>query len=657
MASITNNMSSDVSVYNGGVDYNVEPSRSIFKMEGNADVNYTRNVRDVQNYVTNFLPGPDTYDYSFSNSKLKSLQVYTEHQLRAEADTWNWQVQPKFRYTRNRDLSKLLSGTFTREWDQIDRAYLDNIFSNNSAEVLSTMINRVKNDNENRGHNAWFNIWTNGKFKVNSVDALSYLAAYTYNRRHDNQIQQYLLNYGDDTTPAQGYYRDYRNFPDFDWRAKGQLTYIWRVTRKMYADIQYTYQRFHDRSISNLWADDNYLTEIAENPAVLLPSALDMTTAPSLKPDNSNSYNKEYNEETHDIMIKISHNMKNISTDVKIPLSVRRQWLRYERGVMYPQIDRTKFFFGDAGVNMNIKPWGFGWMYVAYDRKVTSPDMVNMVNFKNDLDPLNIMKGNPNLKDADSENVRVYYNIPVNKKRNMTYNFAFNGWWYRNSLAYGYSYDRETGVKSGMMYNVMGNATYNTGHRLNFDFARNNCMSFENDLDFDYRRSADLITLEANANPSKNIVNNYGLSDKISLGYSGHGMRIRATADAAWNRYLSHQPGFTPFSAWNIRYVVTGNFKLPYNFKIATDFTIYTRRGYSEPSMNTDNFVWNARLSYTTLKNQLTFVIDGFDILHSLKNVNYTVNAQARTETYTNVLPRYFMFHIQWNFLKTPKKK
>ena len=32
-------------------------------------------------------------------------------------------------------------------------------------------------------------------------------------------------------------------------------------------------------------------------------------------------------------------------------------------------------------------------------------------------------------------------------------------------------------------------------------------------------------------------------------------------------------------------------------------------------------------------------MLDGFDLLHDLSNVQYRVNAQARTETYCNVIP------------------
>ncbi len=33
------------------------------------------------------------------------------------------------------------------------------------------------------------------------------------------------------------------------------------------------------------------------------------------------------------------------------------------------------------------------------------------------------------------------------------------------------------------------------------------------------------------------------------------------------------------------------------------------------------------------------------------------MNAQGRTETYTNVMPRYVLLHAVWRFNKQPKKK
>ena len=50
------------------------------------------------------------------------------------------------------------------------------------------------------------------------------------------------------------------------------------------------------------------------------------------------------------------------------------------------------------------------------------------------------------------------------------------------------------------------------------------------------------------------------------------------------------------------------------------------------------------------------FILDAYDLLRQLSNISYTVNAQARTETVTNVIPSYLLLHLRWNFNKQPKR-
>ena len=90
--------------------------------------------------------------------------------------------------------------------------------------------------------------------------------------------------------------------------------------------------------------------------------------------------------------------------------------------------------------------------------------------------------------------------------------------------------------------------------------------------------------------------------------------------------------------------------------KLNTDITLYTRRGYVDQEMNSDNWVWNARLSRSFFKGNVVAMLDGFDILGKLSNVTKIMNAQAMTEKYTNVIPRYIMFHVVYKFRKTPSK-
>jgi len=138
---------------------------------------------------------------------------------------------------------------------------------------------------------------------------------------------------------------------------------------------------------------------------------------------------------------------------------------------------------------------------------------------------------------------------------------------------------------------------------------------------------------------------------KYKLGKSSIGLNVNAQHD----RFTSNLADFTRQNTWTVSSGVNATLELPANFQLSTDFTMYNRRGYTDQALNTDNFVWNARLTYRALKGNLLLMLDGYDMLHDLSNVSYTINAQARTEVYRTVLPRYFMFHVQWRF--NSKKK
>ena len=84
---------------------------------------------------------------------------------------------------------------------------------------------------------------------------------------------------------------------------------------------------------------------------------------------------------------------------------------------------------------------------------------------------------------------------------------------------------------------------------------------------------------------------------------------------------------------------------------------MYSRRGYSNRSMNTDELVWNARLAKSFDKGRFTVALEGFDILGNLSNINYTINGQGRVETWVNSIPQYAMLRAVYKLNKQPKKK
>ena len=72
--------------------------------------------------------------------------------------------------------------------------------------------------------------------------------------------------------------------------------------------------------------------------------------------------------------------------------------------------------------------------------------------------------------------------------------------------------------------------------------------------------------------------------------------------------------------------------------------------------MNTDDLVWNAEVSRQFFKDKFIAKLTAFDLLHQLSNKQYSVNAQGRTETWNNCIPRYVMFSLMYKFTRKPKK-
>jgi hypothetical protein len=71
--------------------------------------------------------------------------------------------------------------------------------------------------------------------------------------------------------------------------------------------------------------------------------------------------------------------------------------------------------------------------------------------------------------------------------------------------------------------------------------------------------------------------------------------------------------------------------------------------------MNRDELIWGVKVSRPLWKNAFIVSVEGFDLLGQLSNRQYNINAQGRTETYTNVVSQYVMLKLTYNFQRLPK--
>ena len=155
---------------------------------------------------------------------------------------------------------------------------------------------------------------------------------------------------------------------------------------------------------------------------------------------------------------------------------------------------------------------------------------------------------------------------------------------------------------------------------------------------------------------SKSVVKSDNINENLSLTWRPSSKyEFGTNGNLAYQHSGSDREGFTPMNVYTFQYGARAQLELPLNFQVSTDITMYSRRGYSEPSMNTNELVWNARLAKRLMKGKLTIMFDGFDLLGKLSNVQRTVNAQGRTETFNNMIPSYGILHVIYR-INVPKK-
>ena len=72
-----------------------------------------------------------------------------------------------------------------------------------------------------------------------------------------------------------------------------------------------------------------------------------------------------------------------------------------------------------------------------------------------------------------------------------------------------------------------------------------------------------------------------------------------------------------------------------------------SRRGYSDASMNTNEFLWNAQIAQSFLKGRAaTISLQFYDILHKQSNVSRTISATMRRDSWNNAINSYIMLHF-----------
>ena len=647
-----------------GFDYYYENPENTRQANGNLLFSQTINNSLRTLSRTNFLPGGDTYDNSFSDSRNSETGVQTRHSAYARFTNSAVGLSLGGSYANHKNANSDLSATFTEEQDGMTREILDALYSSGSPELLEKVINRSKTRTDGRSRQLNGYISPYFTFKIPKTEDNIYVnlqASYQSDKQH--LWNEYNINFGNNATEAIKRRQYVDNTPNHTLSFRGTATYRTSL-KKCYLSIDYSY---------------SYSDKIKDSYMYALDRLNDMGIY-GIVPDNyldsfdpANSYTSREIENRHSLNPFVSYrhqfgdtSMLEIRVSPEISLVHRN--LDYWRNDHTYRLSKTNGMLNIASIwsgmieyQFNPKIEGRWPKYrnsIRYSYRITPtlPNMVDMVDVVDDTNPLNIYYGNPALKISNAHRHLMRWNYsPHSHTFVNTFYISYSHT--DNALTRGYTYELSTGVRHNRMYNVNGQNTAAVTNSLNWQFGSTKQFTLSSETDFNTSRYVDMIGINMDA-PQKTHIRNTTVSEKLNFGWKVGNQTLLLRSDYTNRHTTSTQTDFKTINAYHLNYGISGIFKLPAGFGASTDFICYTRRGYGSKELDTTDPVWNARVTYCPPgHSRWVFMIDAFDMLHKLSNVKYAVSGSGRTVSYTNTIPRYVLFSIQYRMTIQPRKK
>ncbi len=351
---------------------------------------------------------------------------------------------------------------------------------------------------------------------------------------------------------------------------------------------------------------------------------------------------------------------RNYTHDIQVMMRFVRQKYNLNFGVMI-QPQRSKFIQDYQGKYVdtvrtvtNVSPtldfrYRFSKMSnlrVNYRGTTSQPSISQLLNIVDDSDPLNVSIGNPGLKPSFTQNFRLFYNnfVQNHNKGVMTYiNFSTTS----NSISNKVTYDEKTGGRITRPENINGNWNVMGAFMFNCSIDSAGVWNINTDTNLGYNHYVSYLSLDKSQDSQKNTTQNTTWNERLSLSYRNDWLELSLDGTLAYNHAKNKLQPNSNLDTWQFSYGPSMTLTAPWGTSLNTSLSCSSRRGYSDASMNTDEFVWNAQLSQGFLKGKpLTVMLQFYDLLHQQSTFSRAISSVSRTDTEYNAINSYAMLHV-----------
>ena len=640
-------------IQRGGIDFSIENKPGTMKLATTLEAQHSTNDVESKNSTQSFLNTGDIFRQSHSYRHSNSTSLNWSATLSREIDRkYSISLSPSFGFNIGTSNSRSLNATFDSNPQNVGMdSSLDSIFSEPYSQNL---LQKVITSQQTLGAGEYWSVNTglsaNGRVRLPFTgENLSVNASISYVQTNSTDLLFSQIA-GRNTN---AHYEDTRTSSP-----SNNLSYRAGISHKLfdinsesvgffYSGLSYSYSHNSKNDERQLLRGDERLPE----------DISDMSMGGWWPMDIANSYTKDESSDSHTMSLTFDYSTPRTKSGKAlylrgyVPFQYQRREVKDIRGI------GDQYLLGkDWTFNPNISIHDGGFFNLSYSMQSRLPRLEEKLDVSDNSYPLYVRKGNPDLKTEYTHSLR----FSINTKRpkiSQWLNYHINADIMQHEIKQAMTYNRTTGVTTWQPRNIEGNwwvsGLVSFGRALDKDkrwnLATNSRYTFAHSTDF----NTDAIELE----PQTSLVLTHRINQDFKISYGKNKFRVEVNGRLRWNYGTSDREDFQRLNYIDQAYGITLMTPLVWGIDLDTDLLVNVRSGYNDPSMNTTEWQWNAALSTRFGKKKLwTARLVGFDLLHQLSNIKYTLDSHGRVETWHNTVRSYVNLNLTYHFEMKPKK-
>lgn len=379
--------------------------------------------------------------------------------------------------------------------------------------------------------------------------------------------------------------------------------------------------------------------------------------------DEANSYYSTEREEKAEAGVHLSHKVlfergTSLLIEANESFYYQHRTLDYDRESRRYCPRREGFFFRPALTlkwkyeNREGRTWMPEWD-AGYQGLPAMPALTQLLPIRDASDPLNRFVGNADLGNSFTHELSSAYRL-LHVKSGRSFNINASYRRLHNDIATQSVYDPATSIRTYQPVNTSRTHAVQGRAEFSSPLDSKQCFYLSASLSADYYQAENLSFLAEGSTTAAGLLRNVGITPWITLRATvGNKLRFYGRWSTAF-RHVS-QPGMSDNYRETTLYGDI-SYALPWGIQISTLIKTTLYAGNSQAALNSTVTNWDASLSKYFLDDRLGIHIKAHDLLAQANTYRSEVTTTGRIESYTDVLPRYLMLTVSYNFNWMEKK-